>query len=158
MEIIKKIHEKIKEPPPYLNYNEWTIYLDDVCHEFGYSLVHVEDATIGIRRKGCKDYVIVFPGSDISYGQEVIERMAGDHLTVIDHVNDLKYVTVKVNGDFPFVVSDPHESLSCNHSPDNPLICFFANKYPSEYVDKVFGYTADLQNIVNSIITSLGKA
>ena len=155
MELIKEIHEEIQKPPPYIGYNEWAVFLDKTVHKHGFELVHIEDPTIGVRKKGVSDHVIVFPGADIKFGREVIRRLAKDNLKVID--GDIEYVVVKCNSKFPFVVSDKGSSWAECQDDTNPLLRYFGNEYPQEYQDKVFtGYVPDIHDLVKSIIDSLG--
>ena len=156
MEVIKEIQREIQKPPPHMGYNEWAIFLDKTVHKYGYELVHVEDATIGIRPKDASDHVIVFPGSDIRFGREVIKCMAKDYMRVIE--DDLEYIVVKINSKFPFVVSDRATSWGEDTSDTNPLIRYFHNKYPQEYVDKIFNYTPDIHDLIKSIVSHLGRA
>jgi len=156
MEVIREIQEQLQKPPPYMGYNEWAVFLDKTVHKHGYELVHIEDSTIGIRPKDSSDHVIVFPGADVKYGREVINRMAKEHMSVIE--GNLKYVVIRVNSKFPFVVSDRGCSWAEDSSDENPLLRYFHNEYPQEYVDKVFGYTPDIHDLIKSIVSQLGEA
>ena len=154
MEVIKEIQEKILQGPPYMGYNEWAVYLDKTVHKYGFELVHIEDATIGIRRKDVTDHVVVFPGADIQFGKEVIKRISKSNLRVIEE--GLEYAVIKCNSKFPFVVSDRGTSWAEVHDDTNPLLRYFGNEYPQEYLAKVFSHTPDIHDLVKSVIDSLG--